>query len=167
MEHTNNGQERMATIGGTFDTLHAGHKAYIRLSFENADNVIIYVSSDDYAREKKSYKVRPYADRVDDLQHFIQEEMECKKHYQLRCLKSTDELRTDYLKRKDLRSLYMAIVSPEYYDFFNDLNRLRETSGLKTFLILVKPRSYNSMNHDISSHEVRRLLPCPDPIESR
>jgi phosphopantetheine adenylyltransferase len=61
----------------------------------------------------------------------------------------------------------MAIVSPEYYDFFNDLNRLRETSGLKTFLILVKPRSYNSMNHDISSHEVRRLLPCPDPIESR
>jgi pantetheine-phosphate adenylyltransferase len=162
----NKNQERIATIGGTFDTLHTGHKEYIRLAFEYADRVIIYVTSDEYVNGKKKYSVRPYASRVEELEYFIQS-IECDNRYQIRCLHNQDELINDYLKRPDLKEkIYMAIVSPEYYDFFLELNRLREAQGLKSFLILVKPRSYNPLNNDISSYEVRKRLPCPENFES-
>ncbi len=166
MSLKNGHQERIVTIGGTFDTLHTGHKEYIRLAFEYADRVIIYVTSDEYINGKKSYDVRPYNYRVEKLEHFIQviqEEIKSEKPYRILCLHNQDELITNYLEKPDLKeNLYMAVVSPEYYEFFLKINQAREAQGMKSFLMLVKPRSYNPANNDISSLEVRKILPCPN-----
>lgn len=161
MFRENGHEERLVTIGGTFDTLHTGHKAYIRLAFEYADRVLIYVTSDEYINGKKNYAVRPYSYRVDKLEGFIQE-IECENRYRIRCLHSQDDLITDFIEKPDLKkNLYMTIISSEYYDLFFEINRTREEKGIKSFLILVKPRSLNPTNSDISSHEVRELLRCP------
>jgi len=148
-------QVRIATIGGTFDTLHAGHREYIRLAFEYADQVIIYVNSDEYTNGKKLYSVRPYNRRVARLLDFVRE-IECENRCTIRCLHELTQLEADYLGTNGHdEKIDMAIVSPEYYDFFLNLNRAREAQGKKSLLILVKPRKKDPQNGDISSSAIR------------
>ncbi len=152
-----NGQERIATIGGTFDVLHIGHKEYIRLAFEYADRVLIYVNSDKYTNGKKHYSVRSYEYRVTRLTNFIRE-IGCENRYEIRCLHRLEQLEADYLETDGLRDkIFMAIVSPDYYDFFLNINRIREARRMKSFLILVKLRKLDNENKDISSSLIHNL----------
>jgi pantetheine-phosphate adenylyltransferase len=158
MSPLNGHGERLVTIGGTFDDLHTGHKSYIRLAFEYADRVLIYVTSDEYVIGRKAYTVRPYSDRIDNLKSFIRE-IECENRYLIKCLHNQDELKTDFIENPDLRNnLYMTIVSPAYLKLFLKINRARETHNIKSFLILIKPRTLNPANYDVSSHEIRKPL---------
>lgn len=161
MAHASITQERIATVGGTFDTLHMGHKDYLSLAFEYADFVRIYVSSDEYCRDKKKYKTRPFKNRVKDLEEFLRE-IKYQGLYKICPLERLDDLKTDYLKNPDLREkIHLAIVSPEYYDFFNELNQDRINAGLKDFLIMVKQRSYYYKNEkvkDFSSSKTRKHI---------
>ena len=96
-----NGNEplrRVATIGGTFDGLHAGHKEYIRLAFEFADNVTIYVKSDEYDQRKK-FRVMTYEyhKRINDIKGFLHSIGVDKVRYRLRELLNLSELENDYL----------------------------------------------------------------------
>jgi len=155
----NRPSECIATIGGTFDTLHAGHKEYIRLAFSFSEHVRIYVSADELARAYKKYPVRNYEARVEKLAEFLQQNYEHRR-YQIRRLRALEDLREDYLETPDLREcLQLAIVTPEYYDFFQELNRQREARGIKSFLTLVKQRTLTRDRRDLSSFEVRRRLP--------
>lgn len=152
-------QQRIATIGGTFDTLHAGHKEYIRLAFEFVERVWIYVSTDEHANSRKRYVVQPYEDRVEKLEEYLDQNVESSR-YQIRRLRNMDELQRDYLETPELReNLFLAVVSPEYYDFFQDLNGKREARGLHSFLTLVKRRTLTADKRDLSSFEVRMRLP--------
>ncbi len=152
-------KERIATIGGTFDTLHAGHKEYIQLAFEFADRVWIYVSSDEFASGQKKYPVQPYEIRLEKLLEHLHQTVEHGR-YQIRRLHGLGELQKDYLEAAELRDkIYAAIVSPEYYDYFQNLNCLREIRGLRSFLTVVKRRTLTKDKHDLSSYEVRKRLP--------
>lgn len=152
--------ECIATIGGTFDTLHAGHKEYIRIAFDFAEHVRIYVSADEFAHGYKKYAVRPYEARVEKLTEYLQQNYEYRR-FQIRRLRSLEDLREDFLDTPGLRELLrLAIVTPEYYDFFQELNRQREARGLKSFLTLVKQRTLTRDRRDLSSLEVRKRLPA-------
>lgn len=158
MNSENGKQERVATIGGTFDILHKGHKEYIRLAFQFADHVLIYVSSDKHVNGKKDYHVRPYELRIARLKDFLQEngfENRCEIHP----LNELKELELDYLKNDNvMHKIYMAIISPEYYDFFLNLNHTREKRGMKSFLILVKLRQqYRNLHEDFTSSDMRQF----------
>jgi len=153
---TNGARERIATIGGTFGILHEGHKEYIQLAFEYVDRVLIYVNSDEYTNGKKHYSVHPFEHRVDQLKAFIKQ-IGCENRCEIHRLNNLKELETDYLETEDLKEkIYMAIVSPEYYDFFLRLNNAREARGMNSILILVKPRKRDNGN-DISSSLIRHL----------
>lgn len=155
----NRPSECIATIGGTFDTLHAGHKEYIRLAFEFSEHVRIYVSADEFARTYKKYPVRPYETRVEKLLEFLQQNYDARR-YQIRRLRTLDNLREDFLETPGLREcLHLAIVTPEYYDYFQELNRQREARGIKSFLTLIKQRTLTRDRRDLSSFEVRKRLP--------
>jgi cytidyltransferase-like protein len=166
MEHKNNDQERLATIGGTFDILHPGHKDYIRLAFEYADRVLIYLSSDEYCKDKKDHellpgflrpKVRPYDDRVKDLVEFLRE-IKCQDRCLIRRLNKKDDLVYDYIGNPDFREkIYMAIVSPEYYEFFRAINEERPKNGLVNFLILVKERVCYNQNDKIKDYSSSKI----------
>lgn len=156
----NRPSECIATIGGTFDTLHAGHKEYIRIAFDFAEHVRIYVSADEFAHGYKKYAVRPYEARVERLSDYLQQNYEARR-YQIRRLRSLDDLREDFLETPGLRELLrLAIITPEYYDFFQELNRQREARGIKSFLTLIKQRTLTRDRRDLSSFEVRKRLPA-------
>jgi pantetheine-phosphate adenylyltransferase len=153
----NRTQEHIVTIGGTFDTFHKGHKDYIGLAFQSmeTDCVLIYVTSDEYVRRKKDHIVQSYERRVERLKDFIQERG-YRKRYDIRCLHNEEELEFDYLENDCLRhNICMAIVPPEYYDAFLKLNQAREARGLNSFLILVKMRTRDHRNEDLSSSLIR------------
>jgi len=149
-------QERIATIGGTFDTLHQGHKDYINLAFDFAHYVIIYIKTDEYVNGKKIYQVRPYQERYEKLAEFVRR-IGVKDKCEIRPHGNANDFVTDYLNeftRHDV--LYMAMVAPEYYEKFLAINRLRESKGMNSILLVVKPR-FRDGNNDLSSSAVRCL----------
>lgn len=147
---------RIATIGGTFDTLHQGHKAYIQLAFDFAHYVIIYIKTDAYVNGKKRYQVRPYQERYEKLTEFVKQ-IGCQAKCEIRPHGKTDDFIADYLNeftRHDV--LYMAMVSPEYYEKFIAINCLRESKGMNSILLIVKPR-FRDGKKDLSSSVIRCL----------
>lgn len=150
----NGHQKLIVTIGGTFDTLHKGHKEYIRLAFEYADRVLIYVNSNEYVKPKKSYDVRPYRLRVKRLKNFISKIGISEERYEIRQLNTVAQVKNDYLKE----DIHIAIVIPEYYAMFRRINQQRMAKGKQGILILVKERTRDHKNGDLSSTEIHRRL---------
>jgi pantetheine-phosphate adenylyltransferase len=61
-------------VGGTFDELHRGHKTLLMKAFEIGDNVLIGLSSDEFAKKmNKPHVVAPYEQRLKDLKNFLTE----------------------------------------------------------------------------------------------
>lgn len=62
-------------VGGTFDPLHDGHKRLITRSFELAggDGTVILGLTTDLFASQKSHPVRPFNERRDSLERFIQQ----------------------------------------------------------------------------------------------
>lgn len=61
-------------MGGTFDVLHRGHRALLETAFAAGDEgVSIGVTTDDMANAARERKVRPFAERVADLEAYLRE----------------------------------------------------------------------------------------------
>lgn len=59
-------------MGGTFDVLHRGHHALLDTAFEAGDEgVSIGVTTDAFANARRERKVRPWAERVAELEAFL------------------------------------------------------------------------------------------------
>lgn len=155
----NGNSKRIATIGGTFDVLHHGHKEYIKLAFDFSDYLIIFVSTDKYLKGKKKYSVKPYKDRLKKLMEFIHQ-LGYQNRYEVRKHKRKNDFKKIYLQTFTKKNtMYMAIVSPEYYKRFIKINRAREKKGMNSILLIVKPRLYENLSNgkrvDISSTAIR------------
>jgi pantetheine-phosphate adenylyltransferase len=57
--------------GGTFDQLHAGHRRLLEKAFEVGDEVVIGLTSDEFAKKEGKSPKHPYATRKADLQAFL------------------------------------------------------------------------------------------------
>ena len=63
---------RIVAMGGTFDTLHSGHKELLRKAFTVGRRVLIGVTSEKFARTlHKPHKVDPYTKRTRDLERLL------------------------------------------------------------------------------------------------
>lgn len=61
--------------GGTFDQLHAGHKAFLRAQFRFSKHVLIGVTSDTYIKRYKSqHPIASFASRVEKVKEFLTQE---------------------------------------------------------------------------------------------
>lgn len=62
----------IVAMGGTFDTLHNGHKELLRKAFAVGRQVMIGVTSEQFARTlHKPHKVDPYSKRVGELERLL------------------------------------------------------------------------------------------------
>jgi len=57
--------------GGTFDRLHRGHISLLEKSFEVGDEVVIGVTSDEFARRTGKNPEYPYEERVKNLEDLL------------------------------------------------------------------------------------------------
>jgi cytidyltransferase-like protein len=65
-------QYTKVAVGGTFDTLHRGHKALLGKAFEVGKNVVIGLTSDAFvASMHKAHKTAPYSQRCRELSAFL------------------------------------------------------------------------------------------------
>src|SRR5215467_6188254 len=62
---------RTATIGGTFQAMHLGHRQYLSLALRLADIVHIFLTSDHYASTHKKYPVASFDVRSKEIRSFL------------------------------------------------------------------------------------------------
>lgn len=63
---------RVVAMGGTFDSLHRGHRKLLRQAFAVGQKVVIGITNDNFARSlHKPHKLDPYDKRKKDLQRLL------------------------------------------------------------------------------------------------
>jgi len=66
---------RVVAVGGTFDILHDGHKALLRMAFRTGKSVLIGLSTNRLTQVmRKKHAPAPYRDRYRALSRFLEEE---------------------------------------------------------------------------------------------
>lgn len=125
-----------ATVGGTFDALHAGHERYLEIGCSLAYNVHVHLTSDEFAAVLKSYPVKPFEVRRSQLLAFF-EKRACADRVEIHALHSNDELRAFAIAER----VGVAVVEPAYVTLFLEINRQRRALGIAELCLLIKPRS--------------------------
>ncbi len=108
-------------IGGTFDSLHKGHKELIKKGFEKGE-VVIGLTSDRMAKEMKNREVENFEERKNNLEDFAENELSQK----IKIKKIEDRL--GFAIIEDLDSI---IVSPETEGNALLINKEREKINKK------------------------------------
>ncbi len=148
----NGRNKRTAIIGGTFNALHLGHKYYIKLAFDFADEVFILLSSDEYARVCKSYEVNPYPTRATSIKNYIDQIADGKPFHIIKM--DSDAFLINFCTANDFT---MAVIIPDYYSLFQRINNIRVDEGKHPLLLLVTQRIRTSEGFNISSTLLHNL----------
>lgn len=120
-------------IGGTFDRLHKGHKAFIQYAFKIAEKVTIAVTSKSFINSKSlSSIILPYEMREDEIKSFIN---------QLRTTKNTKIIALDniYGVAVEDKTLDAILVTSETKKNAEKINRLRVKRKMKRLEIVTFP----------------------------
>jgi pantetheine-phosphate adenylyltransferase len=62
---------RNVVVGGTFDTLHAGHVKLLATATLIGDKILVGLTSDAFASTYKQYKVKPFSVRLANLRSLL------------------------------------------------------------------------------------------------
>lgn len=57
-------------VGGTFDKFHNGHKKLLSTAFEMAEEVLIGITSDEFANNK-NHEIEPFNKRIKKIESFV------------------------------------------------------------------------------------------------
>jgi len=118
-------------VGGTFDVFHKGHKELVMKAFEVGERVMIGLSSDQLARElRKNHDVASYEERLKDLKAFLRRQKVLERA-------KIVPLDTPYGITLSTTVADALIVSKETRPVGLDINKKRETSGLKPLELVV------------------------------
>ncbi len=134
--------------GGTFDILHKGHYTLLLKAFEVGKQVIIGISSDNYASVKKKKITNEYPIRLKNLKRFIEDKFN-KSNY------SIYEL-NDFYGPTVLTKDVQAIVTTEgTKENCIKINELRKSKGMPQLEIIVVPLVEDEDGKVISSTRIR------------
>ncbi|HEX2306273.1 MAG TPA: pantetheine-phosphate adenylyltransferase [Nitrososphaeraceae archaeon] len=134
--------------GGTFDILHRGHYKLLLKAFEVGKQVIIGVSSDNYATLKKKKITNEYSFRLKNLKKFIEQEFN-KSNYSIYKL-------NDFYGPTVLTRDVQAIVTTERTkENCIRINKLRRSKGMPQLEIIVVPLVEDREGKVISSTRIR------------
>ena len=133
-------------VGGTFDRLHSGHKLLLSMAISRSEQVEIHVVNDELAG-RKSPHIQPYDDRVDAIYDWLSE----KSYHSV----SIFQLNDSFGPAPNHESADAIIATPETIGNCQEINRMREVSGLGKLSILEVPHMLDYSGKIISSSRIR------------
>ncbi len=136
----------VAVLGGTFAVIHSGHMLLFAEAASTGEKVVIGLSTDEFVRTRKSYKVPPYKSREESLSKVLNGILADFE------IKPLDAWSGNTTTEKEYSRL---IVSPETYAAARRINDARVASGLNPLEIRVVPFAIAQDMLPISS---RRIL---------
>ena len=137
----------IAVLGGSFSILHKGHQALIQRAFEVGDFVVLGLTTDEYVRKHKIYRVRSYMKREQVLKKFMDS---FNKPYVIKPLETREGA---LVSSPDLDIL---VVSQETAGNIGGINQTRQKNGLKPLSIEVVPLVLAEDLFPISSTRINR-----------
>ncbi len=123
---------KKAVLGGTFNTLHIGHKKILGNTFTVGRSVIIGLTSDEFAQRFRVKDTLPYATREKKLQEYI-DELKENKPYEI--IKIDDSYGIATLDPE----IDCIVVSEETLLRAEEINAIRFKKGLDKITIVVVP----------------------------
>ncbi len=132
-------------LGGTFETLHEGHRRLLRLALSSGRRVYIGLTSDEFARKNKKYRCSSFASRKKRLERFLGKDMR----------------RAEIFKLHDVYGPAIEgdfdaiVVSKETRERAEEINTLRKSKGLKPLAILAIPLLNSDDLKKLSCERVR------------
>lgn len=140
---------RLVALGGTFDTIHKGHRELLITAFNLGDNVLIGLTTDKFARSMgKTHEVKPYVERLESLKKLL-EDMRVEDRAII------TPIEDPYGPAAYNPAVEAIVVSDETYSRALEINKLREARGLKTLEIVKIPMVLAEDGKPISSTRVK------------
>jgi len=143
-------QYKLLVCGGTFDLLHAGHKAFLKKVFDSSDKVLLGITSNLYTQSfKNSLQIEDFEIRKKAVEHFLESINALEKAK----IVSIDNAYEPYL---EISTDYEAIaVTPQTQKTALDINLKRKQKGISELEIIVVPFLYGGDGKIISSTRIR------------
>jgi pantetheine-phosphate adenylyltransferase len=138
----------IVATGGTFDILHKGHYMLLLKAFEVGRQIIIGVSSDNYATRNHKKIVNNYDIRREKLKKFIDKHFK-KSNYTVYQL---DDFYGPTVLTRDVQAIIATVSSLENCV---KINSLRETKGMTPLEIILVPLVEDIEGKVISSTRIR------------
>jgi pantetheine-phosphate adenylyltransferase len=135
--------------GGTFDRLHAGHKRLLERSFGLGDEVVIGLTSDEFARKEGKAPVQTYEEREAGLEAYIRESFPGRRHR----IAKLDDYFGPGIASKDVEAL---VASPETAKRVALANSLRAKRGFPPLGLVVVDWVVAEDGAPISSTRIRK-----------
>ena len=135
--------------GGTFDILHKGHYILLLKAFEVGNHVIIGLSSDNYANQKKKKIANDYTIRLKNLRKFIKEKFN-KSNY------SIYELNNFYGPTVLNKEVQAIVTTESSKENCLKINNLRESKNIGKLEIVIVPLVEDHEGKVISSTRIRQ-----------
>src|SRR5260221_146216 len=125
--------------GGTFDRLHAGHKAFLRFAFAHGKTVIIGITSDAYVgQHKKNEIVLPFSQREKEVKDFLADE-----GFLERATIAAIDSKFDQTQIPEEQSVAL-LVTPDTQSSGIEINNNREKKGFSPLPLLMFPLVTNN-----------------------
>ncbi|MCX8170490.1 MAG: phosphopantetheine adenylyltransferase [Candidatus Bathyarchaeota archaeon] len=141
---------KVVAVGGTFDELHKGHKALLKMAFKSGESVWIGVCTDEFARDlRKNHEVAPYESRVKEVIKFLEE---LGVSGRARIIPLSDPYGPSAVSDE----IEAIVVSRETEMRAKELNAMRVKNGLKPLEIIVIDMVPAEDNIPISTTRIRR-----------
>ncbi|HEV2390516.1 MAG TPA: phosphopantetheine adenylyltransferase [Nitrososphaerales archaeon] len=142
-------QYSKVATGGTFDGIHAGHRRLLERSFELGAEVVIGLTSDEFARKEGKVTTRPYAERKADLEAFIEGRFPGRRY----TIARLDDYFGPGIASRDVQAL---VASPETGRRVGLANDLRKERGFPPLELIVVGWVQAEDGMPISSTRIRK-----------
>ena len=135
--------------GGTFDGLHAGHRRLLEKSFELGAEVVIGLTSDEFAKKQGKTPDRPYKEREAELEAFIRKRFPGGRY----TIAKLDDFFGPGIASRDVKAL---VASPETAGRVGLANALRAERGFLPLELVVIDWVMGQDGKPISSTRIKR-----------
>ena len=138
---------RKIVIGGTYDTLHKGHKKLLETGFQIGESVVIGLTSDEFAKRFRVGDVLAYEKRKANLESYIKQ---FKKPYKI--IKIDDSYGIATIDPE----IDCIVASEETLLRASEINAIRFKKSLPKLTIVVVPIVVSADGIPLSSDRINR-----------